>query len=40
MELKPQLESGSVTADLTTTVILGYELLINDMKVTVMYTFD
>jgi len=29
---KIRLESRSVTADLTTTIIHGYELLINDVK--------
>jgi len=29
---KPWLESGPVTADLITTVIHSYELLINDVK--------
>jgi len=30
--LKPRLESGTVTADLTTTVTHKYKLLINDVK--------
>jgi len=30
--LKPLLESGPVTADLTTTVVHSYKLLINDGK--------
>jgi len=30
--LKTRLESGPVTADLTTTVVHSYQLLINDVK--------
>jgi len=32
ISLKTRLESGPVTADLTTTVIHSYKLLINDVK--------
>jgi len=30
--LRPKLESGPVTADLTTTVVPSYKFLINDVK--------